>query len=75
MGSGNVECTIDSGNYDLRVHPIVFPEDIDAVIRDEERKNTQSGFPQNVSLSLNVSSRTQIESFAWKECKCSIAVT
>ena len=44
---------IRQGNYDLRVHPIVFPEDIDAVIRDEERKNTQSGFPQNVSLSLN----------------------
>jgi hypothetical protein len=45
---------IKQGNYDLRIHPIAFPEDIESVISDEEKKSTQSGFPQMQSgVSLN----------------------
>lgn len=45
---------IKQGNYDLRIHPITFPEDIESVISDEEKKSTQSGFPQMQSgVSLN----------------------
>ena len=43
---------IKKGNYDLRIHPIDLPDDIEKIIREKERKSTLSGFPVKKNLTL-----------------------
>ena len=41
------------GSYDLRVHPLTFPEDLDRVISGVEKRSTQSGLEEKNEISLS----------------------
>lgn len=41
------------GSYDLRVHALTFPEDLDRVISGVEKRSTQSGFEEKKEISLS----------------------
>ena len=41
------------GSYDLRVHSLTFPEDLDRVISGVEKRSTQSGFGEKTDISLS----------------------
>ncbi len=47
------ELARQQGNYDLRVHPLTFPEDLDQVIAGIERKTTRSGIEKKEEISLS----------------------
>ena len=47
------ELLITQGNYNLQVHPIDIPNDINAVIELEEKKATKTGHKGLVNLSLS----------------------
>ena len=41
------------GSYDLRVHALTFPEDLDRVISGVEKRSTQSGLEEKKEISLS----------------------
>ena len=48
MGSEDLsDLLIKQGNYDLRIHPIAFPEDIESVISDEEKEKYAKWIPSD----------------------------
>ena len=52
-GSGKIKrALITQGSYNLQVHPINIPADINAVIKMEEKKSTKTGNEGQANISL-----------------------
>jgi hypothetical protein len=47
------ELSRKQGSYDLRVHPLTFPDDIDSLISGVEKRATQSGLGKEKEISLS----------------------
>lgn len=47
------ELSRNLGSYDLRVHPLTFPEDIESLIIGVEKRATQSGMEKGQEISLS----------------------
>jgi hypothetical protein len=47
------ELTIKQGNYNLQVDPLIFPTDINEIIRREESKTTQKGGSKILNVSIS----------------------